>query len=314
VLVDYTLEEWLKSIPREPIALSPPNGIALAGVFRQYSDDRAPPTGYALITGKGQGVGPLPAERRPHVISRLSNVEWYFEKQADQGDTARQIEGLAKAIRSLPADVRRTLNDFAALVRFLGVNADDPLFERYSDSVSRCRPPLHHLSERSHGLIIIRWLLHRILPHTCFLLDALHLAARLRVTPESLRTCLSEDNALVKELSTVQYSGPLANFDGPRWWRSGVEQWLWNRTNGESADDTAVVGYLQSCCQQLTAIGISHPVVTVDRELLEEPTLSSYVDTIALRLDDWPDYAEPAYATKKTLEDNPDMNAFVTSR
>src|SRR5262249_27180871 len=148
-------------------------------VFRQYSDAKAPPTGYALITGQGQGFGPLPSERRPHVISRLSNVEWFFEKRAPQERTASQIVDLSRAIRSLPPNVKQDLNDVAALVRFLGVDDNDSLLDRYCDAVMRCRPPLHHLSERSHGLVIIRWLLHRILPHTCFLFDVAHLAARL---------------------------------------------------------------------------------------------------------------------------------------
>jgi hypothetical protein len=317
VIVDFTLDEWLGSVSPEPISLRPPNGIALAALFRQYSDEskKAPPTGYALITGKGEALGPLPHERRPHVISRLNNLEWFFEKQARAEDNARQIIELSKAIQSLPKDVKQELREVNALVKFLGVQGTDPLFERYCDSVSRCRPPIHHLSERSHGLVIIRWLLHRILPHTCFLFDWLHLSARLRVKPESMKKCLSEENPLAKALDTVKYLGPLANFDGPRWWRSGVEQWLWDGTNGESANDPAVLDYLRSLgCKHLTVTGLTSPVVTVDRELLEEQSLSSYQDVIPLRLDDWPDYAEPAYAKKETLEQNPDMKMFVARK
>jgi hypothetical protein len=314
VLVDYVLDEWLNSISHEPIAVCPPNGIALASLFRQYSDQKTPPTGYALITGKGEGLGLLPAERRPHVISRLNNLEWYFEKRADQSKTTQQIVSLATAVRSLPTNVKSDLASGEALVRFLGVVDADPLFDRYCDAVMRCRPPLHHLSEQSHGLVIIRWLLHRILPHTCFLLDTLHLAGRLRVSPDSLEQCLVDKGSFVRELEPLTYRGPLASFDRPRWWRDGVEQWLWDRTNGESADDTAVLNYLRSLgTAQLVEVGIANPVVTVDHELREERRLASYQDVVSLRLDDWPDYAEPAYATKATLEAHPEMKAFVAN-
>ena len=178
VLVDLTLDAWLQGVPDEPLALRPLNGIALASVFRQYSDElkAEPPTGYALITGQTQFFNQLPSERRPHVIARLSNFEWFFEKRIDPHKNVQQISELAKAIQALPKNVKAELADSKALLRFLRVAADAPLFERYQDSVVRCRPPLHHLGERSHGLVIIRWLLHRILPHTCFLFDTLNLA------------------------------------------------------------------------------------------------------------------------------------------
>jgi hypothetical protein len=313
VLVDFKLDKWLSSIPPSSIVCTPPNGVAVAALFRQYSNEIMPPTGYALLTGEGHRFGQMPSEQRPHVISRLSNLEWFFEKRSDQKNTARQVVELAKAIHSLPDDVMNGLGNTKALLQFLGVDKSDLLFERYRDSVTRCRPPLHHLSKRSHGLVIIRWLLHRILPHTCFLFDTLHLAARLRVTPHSLRTCLSEADALMKAIEQFQYNGPLSKFDGPRWWRGGVEQWLWNCTQGQSADDEAIHQLVQSIgCQKLEKVGVIHPVVTVDKDLNPEQKLSAFSDAVALRLDDWPDYAEPAYATTRTIEDHPEMRAFVS--
>ena len=41
-------------------------------------------------------------------------------------------------------------------------------------------------------------------------------------------------------------------------------------------------------------------------------TFASFSDTKALRLDDWPDYAEPAYVTNETLQQNPEMKAYVS--
>lgn len=316
VLVDYNLDEWLTAISTDPMVCRPPDGIAVAALLRQYSSvvHKAPPTGYALLTGEGNRFGHMPAERRPHVISRLNNLEWFFEKSMDQKETSSQVAELAKAIRSLPPDVKKGLGNPDALVAFLGVSEEDPLVERYSDAITQCRPPLHHLSERSHGLVVIRWLLHRILPHTCFLFDTMHLAARLRITPASFKKCIESDGEFAKALHPFRYRGPLASFDGPRWWRGGIEQWLWDQTNGESAHDAAVLKHLKSLgCEQLDPVGISNPVVTVNRELIEETVLSAFAEVSPLRLDDWPDYAEPAYATKQTLEANPEMQSFVAT-
>lgn len=241
-------------------------------------------------------------------------MEWFFEKKAPATENATRIHELAMAVRSLPADVKNDLGDIEALARLLSVDKSNPLLGRYCDAVLRCRPPLHHLSERSHGLVIIRWLLHRILPHTCFLLDQLHLAARLRVTPASLQACLSKEAPLVKALSAFEYHGPLKRFDGTRWWRGGIEQWLWEQTNGQSGDDELVLKLLKSIgCQMLAPAGIAHPVVTVDKNLTPEQQLSPFAESIALRLDDWPDYAEPAYATRATIEKNPEMHAFISN-
>jgi hypothetical protein len=313
VVVDYSLGVWLQHLPATPIAIRPPDGAALSGVFRQYSETKAPPTGYALITGQANLLSPLPAERRPHVISRLSNVEWFFEKKAHASDNANRIHQLAKAISLLPANVTRDLGTIDALVRFLGVDGDDRLYSRYRDAVLKCRPPLHHLSERSHGLVIIRWLLHRILPHTCFLINELNLAARLRATPVSLGKCLAEDVFLANELKPMEYRGPLASFDDRRWWRGGIEQWLWDRTEGQAANDAVVLNMLQSNgCEAIVPVNLVYPVVTVDNNLLPVKNLSAFSDAIALRLDDWPDYAEPAYATKQMVDDHPEMQAFVS--
>lgn len=315
VLVDYSLDDWLQCVPESPIATRPLDGIALAGIFRQYSDEKAPPTGYALITGQVGALGPLPEERRPHVISRLSNVEWFFEKRAPTDRNVNLINELASAISRLPPNVKQDLSTVDALVRFLDVGEDNPLYSRYCDEVLRCRPPLHHLSERSHGLVIIRWLLHRILPHTCFLLDELHLAARLRVQPESLRECLYKETALKNELAAFEYNGPLRGFEKQRWWRGGIEQWLWDRTKGRAANDEEVWNVLTSLgCQALVPVELAYPVVTVDHNLLPEPNLASFSEAIALRLDDWPDYAEPAYCTEETLDDHPEMRAFVSEQ
>ena len=316
VVVDYTLDAWINEEDTEQISLQPINGIALTAVLRQHAHElkEFPPVGFALITGQAESLGNLPAERRPHIISRLFNLEWFFEKaQADKGlatSNAKKIVSLATAIKQLPLAVN-DLDNIDALLDLLGVT-NSSLEQRLRDSVLRCRPPIHHMAERSHGLMIITWLLHRILPHTAFLMNNMSLAARLRTTPEWIEASLSEDSLLFHLFSDYQYKGLLHDFDGVRWWRDGVEQLLWDITSGKSSNTEAIhTSLTQTGVEQPPIVEITRPVVTIDHNLVTEPFFSSVQDTVALHLDDWPAYAEPAYARKEMLEEHPDMKIYV---
>lgn len=317
VIVDYTLDDWISNVNVDQMALKPVNGVALASVLREHyrtkESQHAPPTGFALITGRPDAISTSPGERRPHVVARLSNLEWFFEKHADTQQNVQQIVSLATAIHELPSAFSEQMVELNRLLDLLGVVEQNPLFERYLDAVRICRPPMHHLSKESGGLILIRWLLHRILPHTCFLIDERHLAARLRVSVESLRDELQLNGDLQTHLSHYQYTGPLANFDGLRWWRGGIEQWLWDITDGESARAEAVFSALSgSGATNLQRIEAVRPVVTLDKDLKQEDALSSRSDVVAIQLDDWPSYAEPAYIRRDTLDEHAILQMFVS--
>lgn len=316
IVVDYTLDDWIDNEPVEQLSLRPVNGVALAAVLRQHSAKLRdfPPTGFALITGQGNALGPLPAERRPHVISRLNNVEWFFEKAVDAGgaqDNATMAVSLAKAIAELPKSVGTRLGNMDALMTFLGA-VDHDVQDRLRDAVHRCRPPIHHLAERSHGLMILRWILHRILPHTTFLLDRLHLAARLHVTPTWLYTQLHEGSALEALLAGQRYHGPLSDFDGPRWWRDGVEQLLWDATDGNSSKPKEIHKAMMAAgIEEPDDVGISRPVVTLDHNLNVNSEFSPAESTVPLHLDDWPSYAEPAFIRKEELAEHEQLKMYV---
>jgi hypothetical protein len=317
VIVDYNLKNWFDSVETSTTSLVPSNGIALCAVLREYYRNpkltHYPPTGFALITGEPQGVCSAPGERRPHVVARLSNLEWYFEKHDNHDANVNRISSLATAIHSLPSNLSSQILGLEALMNLLlGVEETDPLLERYSDSVSYCRPPIHHLSKESGGLVLLRWLLHRILPHTCFLLCQTELAARLRVSPESLERELSNSSELVTALAPYSYKGLLSDFDGRRWWRGGIEQFLWDITDGESMDSDALRASMEKVgASLLSPIDITRPVATIDETFKTEAFLSSINDTVALHLDDWPSYAEPAYLRKDLLLKNEDLQLFV---
>lgn len=316
VAVDYTLDDWTTELASNPISAVPLNGIALAAVLRQHSHriKSAPPTAFALITGNADSLGQLPAEQRAHVVSRLSNLEWFFQKQTETKKNAQQLVSLASAVRQLPENVVDGLSSLDTFLGFLGVHQGDELSERYAVAVSRCRPPIHYLAKRSHGLVVLRWLLHRILPHTCFLLDSVQLAARLRVRRDALETALANGGTLAAELEQFRYCGPLHDFDGLRWWRDGIEQWLWNKTDGESASDESVVAVVNDAAgQQLEPIGKRRPVAALDENFRREDDFASYDEVVAVQLDDWPSYAEPAYFRRDLVEEHKYLAMFLSS-
>jgi len=299
VVVDYTLENWQERDNQFQISLKPENGIALAGVLQQHSRrlKSASPTGYALITGNPANLKQVVASRRTHVISRLSDLEWVFTKS--EPNNARQITSLSAAIKSLPQDIKNDLAPPSKLIQFLGAGEDNRLCERYSDAVQRCRPPVHSLADRSHGLSAIRWLLHRILPHTTFLTDQFDLAMRLRMKPGSLESAIKEEAHIAQELQTFRFSGQLNDFLGPRWWRDGIEQWLWEKTNQESSSTEAIHDLLRSLgIADLDLLYLDFPVATLDDGFHRENEPSEFDDVVKIQLDDWPDYAEPPYVRK----------------
>ncbi|MCA9037621.1 MAG: hypothetical protein KDA91_20950 [Planctomycetaceae bacterium] len=317
VIVDYTLDDWIGNVDVNQLSLKPVNGVALASVLREHYRTEplrhAPPTGFALITGKPDAISTSPGERRPHVVARLSNLEWFFEKYTDSQQNADQIVSLAIAIHSLPSGFSENMVELDELIELLGVTHENPLFERYRDAVGLCRPPLHHLSKESGGLILIRWLLHRILPHTSFLIDERNLAARLRVTIDSLRLQLAENGQFMEELANYAYTGLLSTFDGIRWWRGGIEQWLWNITDGQSSKPAAVLESLKQVgADKLVPTEEVRPVVTLNEHLKQEDSLTSRSDVVAIQLDDWPSYAEPAYVRREILEKHDFLKLFVT--
>ncbi len=300
VMVDYRLEYWPSRERQSTAALRPENGIALAAVLRSYFSrhPRKPLPAFALYSGKlaelGGASGPV---AREHTIARFHNLEWVFPKQELDGDVhlSKQIIGLASAVRALPrtwpADNRRVSRLLRSLLR---LPDSQTWCDRAWDDVERCYPPRRDLADASRGLSVIRWLLQRILPYPCFLLDVRHLAARLRVTVPSLRLALTGNRQLLRRLRGSAYDGVLKDFLGPRWWRAGIDSMLWTATRGHPFDATALRTVISgSSGTDLEPLGIHEPVVALGDDLRPTEELADIADCVQLHVDDWPSYAEP---------------------
>ena len=315
VLVDYVIEEWPEREESKTISLQPQNGLALAAVLRSHAHTVPTSTAFALRSGHLPDLSkPFPPEPRLHVLAQAHNLEWVFPKKTEDRTVSirDQIIKLALAVRQLPE--KWPINDpekLRTLVeKFLSIPDEAPWAGQAWQDIEDCHPPIHELVEKSHGLTFLRWLLHRILPYPCFLWDTYYLAARLRVRHASLYKAL--DSGLADTLKPFCYGGLLSGFLGQRWWRSGIEFFLWNLTDGDPFDPERIRTLLsEKVSIPLDPAESNQPVVCVDDNY--QPLEDSCETDIAVRIqpDDWPPYAEQAWTTVELASRNPSLAALV---
>ena len=317
VLVDYDIWPWPEHPGMDlPIGQTPRDGLALAAVLRRFArtNQDQSPTAFAILTGQIDALAkPLPPENRNHALARINNLEWIFEK----GHSSRQIQisGLANAVKKLPQDwfPDRDGHSMNQLMELLGIDpsAEDRVV--LADDVARCLPPVHELSQWSHGLALLRWFLHRILPYPCFLFDTHYLAARLRIEVQALQEALKPGQPLSVALESCKYTGILADFMGDRWWRSKVELLLWEETGRKSFDRSAVNALVsQMANSELpTSIPANNPVVCLDRHYQPLDQFASIEDAVRIRPDDWPAFADQAWTTVARAKDEPTLKSVV---
>lgn len=311
VLVDFEFDEWVRDAGElyeqdAPIGRLPVDGLALASVLRRHvQDTEHPPTAFVILTGQLPVLGGvLPGEYRNHALARINNLEWVFEKSLPASSLVRQVMSLRHAVLQLPARWLPDQNEHSlnTLLKLLCAHettsgADNAAIR---EDVMRCLPPLHEISQWSHGITVLRWLLHRILPYPCFLLSTQYLAARLGIDDTALKAELArEDSPLRAALSGCEYKGILHDFDSLRWWRSEVELWLWQGTQGRASNLDAVREFVGSQVGGSLAPSepLYHPVVCIGDDYQAVTGFTSIDDAVRLQPDDWPPYASSAWAS-----------------
>jgi hypothetical protein len=316
VLVDYDLTDWPARSQSVHLGLRPGNGIALAAVLREHANKLPRPTGFAIHTGEAKQFSVTPAEPRAHLLARTHNLEWVFVK--GQPDiVGPQADCLAAAIRKLPerwptdnrAGIEFEVRELLALPKS-DEEADAPSWAKAAmRDFAQCRAPLSEMVERNHGLLFVRWILHRILPYPCFLFDTHHLAVRLRVTHRSLISAL--EGGLRQWLESAAYRGVLAGFLGPRWWRAGVESLVWELGAGSMAAKRVHSKLSEAAGASLEPLSVSEPVVCIDQNYsaLAEPRAGK--DVVRIVPDDWPMYAGQAWTTVELAREHHRLAVIV---
>jgi len=318
VLMDFMIEHWDDREALDQVALRPPNGLALAAVLREHADsqngDGDDYTAFAIHTGH---VGEISrrlhtSNKAAHVVARLNNLEWVFDKS--DGTRFERSTELGSAVRVISGSWKEVEDGGveAALERLLGLSGEVLWHSRAFDDVVLCQVPLSEFSAGTNGLLFLRWLLHSVLPYPTFLWAEQWVAARLRITPGSLRAVLDGESDLAADINACRYDGILSGFLGTRWWRAGVEQYAWGiRAEGARDPDAFHKKLEERAGGELERLEIASPVVCIERDLSPADELCSLEDAVRMVPDLWPAYAGTAYATIASVRDDAEFAAVV---
>ena len=314
VLVDNLLENWLKRDELSTISLQPANGLALAVVLREQVDkvQMGKLTAFALHTGYlGDICGRLPSATAEHVLARLNNLEWVFQKSESRRYT--QITVLANAVRQLPSRWPTKPADSIALVmRLLSLETDGESSNRCWRDVQECRVPIHDSTGDGRGILFLRWLLHEVMPYPTFLWAEHWVAARLGICVDDLRNVVKGHSQLAQELKSMRYSGVLGGFLGDRWWRGALEDYVWELAGRHSAEGQMLLETLnERAGTTLTPIDADPAVVCLDRSYEPSGQFLTPITAVGLRPNHWPTFADPAWMDIEAVRDDPDLLSMV---
>ena len=313
VLVDYKLDKWPER-DEQPTSLKPETGLALAVLLREQVDrspSRKGATAFALHTGHLDEIqGRLPLSTAEHVRARLNNLEWAFQKSESQ--RFDQMAILANAVRQLPSKWPTDPNDSTAIAkRLLVVNNNNELSERCWRDVRECRAPLHDVQEDRHGILFLRWLLHEVMPYPTFLWAEHWVAARLGICVDDLRLVLKGNSQLAEELNSLRYSGILAGFLGDRWWRSALEDYVWELVQGAEGQPLSESLSERAAGMEITPIDANPAVVCLNENFEPTGQFLSPMTALTIRPDHWPTFADSAWMEVGTVLDTPSLLTIV---
>lgn len=306
ILVDFQLEDWEERYSETGSAsMQPLNGLALAAVYRSFVEAQGRPVAISLYSAQLSLVSPIPSEIRPHVVAQLASLQWVFPKvelgaaTAEEGlaSLVRRVNAMAVAVEALPdawPDDPERVRDLVE--EYMGIPEGDAA--RWDDVV-RCHPPMYEMSESSHGLWFLNWLLQQILPYPTCLIDGKHLAARLEVTADGLNQILESAGDLADKLSDARYHGLLDDFDGARWWSVDVSRILQELRETSGDDDMR-----SALAREVDGVAFAHGDqlrVCYDGQLLRLDVPYPVDATVEISPDGWPIYAEHARAPRELL-------------
>lgn len=312
VLMDYRLDDWPER-DTQCAAFDVRTGMALATILREAADEGQAErlTAVALHTGHlAQAGGRLRPPYSRHIVARLNNLEWVFEKTDDQ--RFDQILQLAEAAKHLGGGWPSASGEAVARAQeLLRMDPETEWFDRGWREVRECQPPIHQLAGNPQGVFFLRWLLHQILPYPCFLWDINWVAARLRVRVRDLERLWTSNCDLARDLEKFQYAGILAGFLGPRWWRVAIDDYVWELGGDSSRASGEFESQLRKKAGEDLELVVPHDPVVCLNEDFQPIDVASPQDAVRVRPDYWPPFADAAWMAIDTVRDQKDLAAMV---
>ena len=176
----------------------------------------------------------------------------------------------------------------------------------------RCRVPLYDVQEAGHEILFLRWLLHEAVPYPTFLWAEHWVAARLGICVDDLRAVLKGDSQLAEELKLMRYSGILAGFLGDRWWRSALENYVWELAGQHNAEGQMLLEVLtERAGRKLSPLEAKPAVVCLGGNFEPTGQFLSPMTAVTIRPDHWPAYADSAWMDIETVRHDPSLLSLV---
>lgn len=307
VLVDYVLDSWPQRDELNAPSLKPQDGIALIAVLRSnLPSTGAHPTAFALNSGNLNELGgDVSWKGREHIIAKSIDLEWVFGKGARDPSFGKSVRVLADAVAALPRNCTSEKNELYSILKL-------PKRAQWRTSaieeIDKAQPPDELRTMNTGGVAILRWLLHSVLQYPTLLIDSRYLAARMKVCPASLSEILRGKRATAI-LEPYQYKGVLADFVGRRWWRAGIEQWIYENTSQKPFETKALHALARKRFQGVAVSGLADPVITLGKDFLPTDDLIELSTAIEIRPEGWPLFADPAWVSREKATKEPFKSA-----
>lgn len=168
-------------------------------------------------------------------IAPALDVEWIQHKPQD--NTPGRIRELAHAFGAAKKAAGSDGVSLEELGGLLFLPREKVWTEQAQEELRSARPPVSQKDDASPEPCgpsqIIRWLCHRALPIPGMFLSDLYAAWTLGLSVEtfnklaSIAEASSAQTGWLKDLDDAEYYGPLDEFIGRRWWKSGIDYLAW---------------------------------------------------------------------------------------
>jgi hypothetical protein len=128
----------------------------------------------------------------------------------------------------------------------------------------------------------------------------------------TFKAVMAENSKLSRRLKDLCYTGILSGFLGDRWWRSGLEDYVWSLTQGQAKDVKSFHGTLEEQAgHELEAVRVNPALVPLNAALKPEDEFIAPEQAVRIRPDQWPAFADDAWTSIAAVRGDTMLHALV---
>ena len=107
----------------------------------------------------------------------------------------------------------------------------------------------------------------------------------------------------------MRYTGVLSDLYGPQWWRAGLDELAFRLTDGQGGIDRLQNALAKLAGRKLAFLG--HEAVPAIDDSYRPHELIPAGEALRLQPDDWPPFADDAWASRELLAESPTPRGLV---